>query len=293
MSDSAQQATPVIASNSPVSNQGYSHRTRQNRSTSPLSRELVQRMKQRLRDKKKHNPSDVSQSSGAQASIGSSVNSKQVSVIDPASTDFPPRRISQLQALDTLDSVLDEVEAQAKNRNEPDKTKSVNDNEKDALATPQISPDQLSVLSQVAPQVVDQASDTLNPPIPVAGTGAKEAVEGSGVAQLEVGGGSGGGPAEYEKAKEFEVPVEVEAYMQKVEDHQQKILQEIVVADDGTTISQKPYPKQPVIVLPITPEEEDEGQKKPPSFSIRWLVEWSQKLMKKFAGKIIYRQSEE
>jgi hypothetical protein len=45
-----------------------------------------------------------------------------------------------------------------------------------------------------------------------------------------------------------------------------------------------------VIVLPITPATEDAGERKNPKWSIRWLVEWSRKLMKAFSGKIIYRE---
>jgi len=49
---------------------------------------------------------------------------------------------------------------------------------------------------------------------------------------------------------------------------------------------------KPVIILPITPEVEAVGAKKGPQWSVRWLVEWSRRLMKMFSGKILYADSE-
>jgi len=45
--------------------------------------------------------------------------------------------------------------------------------------------------------------------------------------------------------------------------------------------------------LPITKKEDKEGRKKSPKYSFRWLVEWSHKIIKVFAGKVIYRQVKE
>jgi hypothetical protein len=45
-----------------------------------------------------------------------------------------------------------------------------------------------------------------------------------------------------------------------------------------------------VVVLPITEEVEEAGKKKNPNFSIRWLVEWSQRIIKMFAGKVVYKR---
>lgn len=88
-----------------------------------------------------------------------------------------------------------------------------------------------------------------------------------------------------------ELPVEVEGYLQEVQDHQEQLPQEIVVSGDQVSILPAAAPAmRPVVVLPITPEMEIVGAKKNPHWSIRWLVEWSRKLMKMFTGKIIYRQ---
>lgn len=69
---------------------------------------------------------------------------------------------------------------------------------------------------------------------------------------------------------------------------------EVVIADGSQTQpAERNYPAQPVVVLPITPAEEKTGERKNPKFSVRWLVEWSRKLMKMFTGKVVYRPAPE
>lgn len=89
-----------------------------------------------------------------------------------------------------------------------------------------------------------------------------------------------------------EISPEIESYLKRV-DQQDSQPKEIIIADD---ISQVPdtsnYKAKPVIVLPITPEIEKQARFKSPQFSIKWLVEWSRKIMKVFTGKVIYRQVE-
>jgi hypothetical protein len=88
-----------------------------------------------------------------------------------------------------------------------------------------------------------------------------------------------------------ELSPEVEKYIKKVKNNQIQPPKEVVVANQDTApTSQSQYVSKPVIVLPITPQLEKKGQRKPPKFSIRWLVAWSQKIMKKFVGEVIYRQ---
>lgn len=90
-----------------------------------------------------------------------------------------------------------------------------------------------------------------------------------------------------------EISPEVAEYLEHVENHSAQQPQEIVIAPDQQNIPlATTYPKQSVVVLPITPGVEQEGIKKGPLWSIRWLVEWSRKLMKMFSGKIIYREIE-
>ena len=93
---------------------------------------------------------------------------------------------------------------------------------------------------------------------------------------------------EYEKSPE--IPPEVESYLTKVEDNQDQLPQEIVIADGTTQVNPTQFPAPPLIVLPITHEIEEAGKKKNPTWSIRWLVEWSRKIMKLFAGRAVYRQ---
>jgi hypothetical protein len=101
--------------------------------------------------------------------------------------------------------------------------------------------------------------------------------------------GAGLQSVEYEKVPEL--PLEVESYLQEVKDNQDQTPEEIIIADGTTHISPANQPmKKPVIVLPITPKQEKAGKKKPPHWSIRWLVEWSNKIIKMFAGEVIYRQ---
>jgi hypothetical protein len=100
-----------------------------------------------------------------------------------------------------------------------------------------------------------------------------------------------GGMQQVETEPNMEMPPEVEAYISQVENQPNQIPDQIVIADPASNqpITATPAAK-PVIILPITPEMEKAGEHKNSSFSIRWLVEWSRKLMKEFAGQVIYRK---
>ncbi len=99
-----------------------------------------------------------------------------------------------------------------------------------------------------------------------------------------------GAQVEYEKVSE--VPPEVEEFVQEVGRHEQ-LPQEISISGDDIALTTPKRPaKKAVVVLPISPEVEDHGVKKNPQFSVRWLVEWAQKMMKMFSGEVIYRQEE-
>jgi hypothetical protein len=139
---------------------------------------------------------------------------------------------------------------------------------------------------------VGQATDSLNPAYAQAGGAVKERFEAGAVpdqatADVEQ---SLGDVTQLETEPSPELSPEVEAYLQEVQQLKNQVPQEIVLADDGQTISSKPHIAQPVIVLPINEQEEQEGSKKNPTFSFRWLVEFSRKLMKAFDGKVIYRE---
>lgn len=159
----------------------------------------------------------------------------------------------------------------------------------EAVATegiPDFIPESDSLASAV-PTAVDAMTDSLNPP--QAGGGlAKEApllsvtVEHPAVDQT-------GGVQYVENERSPEMPPEVEGFLQKVEDNVDQIPQEVVIADLQTGQQVPRVMATPVIVLPITPQTEDEGKKKNAAYSIRWLIEWSWKMMKVFSGKVVYR----
>ncbi len=99
------------------------------------------------------------------------------------------------------------------------------------------------------------------------------------------------GLAEVEKSGE--VPPEVAEYMNRVEDHAETLPQEIVIQGDKMTVQSTQAPVMPVIVLPISPDDEVKAKGKNHTFSISWLIEWSHKIIKMFLGKVIYRPAEQ
>ena len=138
-------------------------------------------------------------------------------------------------------------------------------------------------------QAVDQITDTLNPQMVVRSS--KERVEPTtSLDSRETDFDSGVQTVEEEKNPEL--PVEVESFLQRVEDHHETAPTEVVIADGTVEVPTNTYPSRPVIVLPITQAEEREGTRKSPKFSFRWLVEFSHKIIKMFTGKVIYRQED-
>ncbi len=146
--------------------------------------------------------------------------------------------------------------------------------------------DSLGALGSAVPMAVQQ---TLNPPN-ATGSTVKEAKEPSftiekpGIDQVP-------GLQYVEEEPQHELPPEVEEYVKEVENHQEQIPSEVVVADHQAPQQSTHYLAKPVIVLPITPEIEKKGAHKSSSFSVRWLVEWSRKIMKMFRGQIVYKQA--
>ncbi len=145
----------------------------------------------------------------------------------------------------------------------------------------------VGTFAQAAPQVIQQATDTLNPVN--AAPSAKETRE-PGVTlerpQIEMAGGL----QQVEQEPHPEISPEVESFISEVGQHQDQLPQEIVIADIQAPVPTTQYLAKPVVILPITPEVEKEGAKKAPQFSIRWLVEWSRKMMKVFAGEVVYKE---
>lgn len=186
------------------------------------------------------------------------------------------KNLSQDEKLDTLDQVISQVEAQK------------------VASTQVFAEDSLGAVAQVVPQVADSIPDPLNPTHPTSvGTVKKETHSiGTGVALespaqiVEYPGGI----QTVEQERTPEIAPEVESFLKQAQEQPDQLPQEIVIADNQEVSAVTHHPKQPVIVLPITPEEQKLGRKKSPKLSIRWLVEWSIKIMKKFTGEVIYRE---
>lgn len=88
-----------------------------------------------------------------------------------------------------------------------------------------------------------------------------------------------------------EVPPEVESWMEKVKHHEVRAPSQVVVADQTAQAPTGDYASQPVIVLPVTQQAVQAGMKKSVQDSIRWLAEWCVKMMKKFHGLVVYRET--
>lgn len=259
-------------------------------------------------------PTDVVVQSAPKSSM-SGATSDDSTVVPGASPSTPtsplttsaPTDLTDLEKLDILNQVIDQVEKDAVSPSPPGQDPLQPDGVSPASpASSQISPQtslappppqsqgsaitDASVLDQVLPQAV-QALDPLNPPqASQASASSKEKLaSSSGVDQVSPDTGTG---IQYvEQEKNPEIPVEVESYLQKVEDNSDNQVHEVVIADGTVEVAGTAYPSRPVIVLPITQQMEKEGAKKSPKFSIRWLVEWSQKIIKIFAGKVVYRDN--
>lgn len=152
----------------------------------------------------------------------------------------------------------------------------------------------LSDFAQVVPQTITTVvPDPLNPPNPAPVGQAKKEAYKPGPAVAEVPAPTPEYPAgvqAVEQEKTPEIAPEVESFMKHVEQQPDQLPQEIVIADNQEVSSVAHHPKQPVVVLPITAQDQIDGKNKDYKFSIRWLVEWSVKIMKKFSGKVIYRE---
>lgn len=139
-----------------------------------------------------------------------------------------------------------------------------------------------SVFDQVVPAAII-ANDPLNPQgITSSGARKPETVASNGNMQ------EAGLISQVELEPVSELPVEVEGFLERVEDHADKLPQELVVADGNVQALPQSHPTQTVIVLPITAEDE-QNPAKDVRLSLTWLLEWSHKIIKKFVGKVVYR----
>lgn len=226
--------------------------------------------------------------------------SSSPTVLPPAQPPQPPQSIAQ--QLEVAEQVLSEFGTAPTPVPPP---------------TPTVSaanvPDSLGSLAQAMPQTLTTVlPDPLNPPHPSpVGQAKKELYQvGPGVPAQElltapdavasesIGSAEAVAPTpEYpsgiqtvEQEPVPEISPEVESFLKQAEQQPDQLPQEIVIADNQEISSVTHHPKQPVVVLPITAQDQAEGKNKDLRFSLRWLVEWSIKIMKKFSGKVIYRE---
>lgn len=158
----------------------------------------------------------------------------------------------------------------------------------------QVAEQVLSEFAQVVPQTLTTIiPDPLNPSNPTPVGQAKKEVYTPGPAVAEAPAPSveyPSGVQSVEQEKPPEISPEIESFMKHAEQQPDQLPQEIVIADNQEVSSVAHHPKQPVVVLPISAQDQAEGKNKDYKYSIRWLVEWSVKIMKKFSGKVIYRE---
>lgn len=156
------------------------------------------------------------------------------------------------------------------------------------------TPDAVGSLAQAIPQTLTTViPDPLNPPNPApVGTTKKETYQvGPAIAEAPAPTPEyPGGIQSVEQEKSPEIAPEIESFLRQAEQQPDQLPQEIVIADNQEVSSVAHHPKQPVVVLPITAKVQDDGKNKDFRLSIRWLVEWSVKIMKKFSGKVIYKE---
>jgi hypothetical protein len=159
---------------------------------------------------------------------------------------------------------------------------------------PQQPQQDLTSVAQALPLAIDEMTDTLNPTTPISGGGTVKEAREPGITLERPAADQVPGVQYVEEEKHHEnaeIPPEVESYIMQVENHQEQVPEEIVIGDQQAIHPSTKYLAQPVIVLPITPEEEKKGASKGSQFSIRWLVEWSRKVMKMFSGRVVYKQA--
>lgn len=214
----------------------------------------------------------------------------------------PPPMPSQPSDLDVLDEVLSEIEEQPQPEVLVEPTSQPPTNQVSQLPIDPTTNSQPldinsdpSVIAQALPTAVTQVTTqqdyaNLNPPtVARPGSSSKEKSESS---SLDAGAVEAAQAIQYvEHEPQPEIPPEVDGFLKRAQDHSSQAPQEIVVADGTTdTPTENTRPSQPVVVLPITEETEKKAAHKSTKFSIKWLVEWSHKIMKKFVGKVIYRE---
>ncbi len=237
---------------------------------------------------------------GASVSSASSVSSSSTTSDDSTQADLDKKAQDIADEVDKVGDIVSADEIDALDENGEADSYEPTDNFEDTHQYDQAEENSgdlatfgevLEEIGSVAPQsfasAIKKSTDTLNPANPV-GTFKEKQVPTSSTESASIDIAGGVQTVEVEKLPE--IPVEVESFLHRVEENQDQAPDEIVIADGTVETVKASYPSTPVVVLPITEEEEKEGEKKSPIFSLRWLVEWSHKVVKLFAGKAIYRK---
>lgn len=82
---------------------------------------------------------------------------------------------------------------------------------------------------------------------------------------------------------EQEHSLEAESVIEKIEKQRKRVSD---IQDDTTVVSAS---DQPAVTLPVTQDEVEGAGKIPIISSLRWLVEWAKKQIKKLKGRVKYR----
>jgi hypothetical protein len=106
-------------------------------------------------------------------------------------------------------------------------------------------------------------------------------------ASPEVGAATGGA---VEQAPARELEPEVEATQEKIQQREINAPQETVIAAPTMPVAPPKTVSQPVVVLPLSEQAMQEGRKKSPQYSVRWLYVWCVRQIRKFSETlVVYR----
>ncbi|MEO8581526.1 MAG: hypothetical protein ABI425_02990 [Patescibacteria group bacterium] len=136
-----------------------------------------------------------------------------------------------------------------------------------------------AMMSQVATQ-----PDPLNPAHPTS------SVKENAPLNIEVSGEMPAGMQSVEALRTPEISPEVEKYIEQVAEEPSSFPHEVVIADQKLVQPANGFIAQPVIVLPMTQEEFEEGKKASPDTARRWLAEFTEKIQKIFGGSVLFRE---
>ncbi len=181
-------------------------------------------------------------------------------------------QVSDAEKLDIFEETLSSVET-----SQPQLTESTADQTADALA------------AQAMPQYAEELYHEVQPP--QGGARGERIHVGAGMDSAAIEAATGMQAVEYEPQPE--ISPEVQEYMQSVEEHQETLPQEIVIADGHHAPTNTHVPKQPVIVLPVDESIEQKARFKSPNHAIAWLWRWTRKISKMFPNKVVYKFVEE